>query len=252
MVKIPPKLISKLDASTVKFQNIAINRLKLFDFSKSAILHYSKSLKKDFKGYSFDKFQGQFKLVGFKKDAKVKSVCYKEIVNVGNSYIKEELSDSIFILNMATFEHWILWSIRELILSNPKEYFPKSRKQIEIAYLKKFTDMQKLWEELADDYLGGLPYQGMKAVLKTFLGRFGLKEANFTKDIIGKLNENSQCRNIIIHNQKKVNATYIQKCGKFAKFTEGEHILITEDILFEQADNILRFMQDFRNNHKIT
>src|SRR3989304_7589418 len=214
MGKIQPKLISKLDASTVKFQNVVINRLKLFDFSKSAILYYSKSLKKDFHGYSFDKFQGQFKLVGFKKGAKVKSVGYKEIVNVGNSYIKGELSGSIFILNMATFEHWLLWSIKELILSNPKEYFPKSRKQIEITHLKKFTDMQKLWEELTDDYLGGLPYQGMKEMLKIFISRFGLNEVDFTKDIINKLNENSQCRNMIIHNQKKVNETYIRKCVK--------------------------------------
>jgi hypothetical protein len=248
MGKIPTKLITKLDGATIRCQMAIINRLRLFDFSKAAILHYSESRKKELLGYSFDKLHSRFRLVGFKKGSRVKSIEYKEIVNVGDSFIKEELSDSIFVLNMATFEHWLLWTLKELILSNPREFFPKSEKQIEVALLKKYPDMTKLWEDLADDYLGALPYKGMQATLKTFLRCFGLKEANFLKDIIDKLNENGQCRNIIIHNQKIVNATYTNKCKKFTRFTKGEHILITEDILFEQADNLLRFMQDFRKN----
>lgn len=248
MGKIPAKVISKLDTATIRPQMAIINRLKLFDFSKAAILHYSESRKKEFLGYSFDKLQSRFKLVAFKKGSRVKSIEYKEILNVGDSFIKEELSDSIFVLNMATFEHWLFCTLKELILSNPREFFPKSEKQIQVSHLKNYPDMPTLWEDLADDYLSALPYKGMKATLKTFLGCFGLKEAKFLKDIMDKLNENSQCRNIIIHNQKIVNATYTKKCEKFAKFTEGEHIMITEDILFEQADNLLRFMQDFRKN----
>lgn len=248
MGKIPAKIISKLNAATIRCQIPIINRLKLFDFSKAAILYYCESRKKDFLGYSFDKLQSRFKLVGFKKGSRVKSIEYKEIVNVGDSFIKEELSDSIFVLNMSTFEHWLLWTLKGLILSNPREFFPKSEKQIEVSHLKKFPDMPTLWEDLVDNYLAALPYKGMKATLQTFLRCFALNEANFLKDIINKLDENSQCRNIIIHNEKMVNVTYTKKCGKFAKFTEGEHILITEDILFEQADNLLRFMQDFRRN----
>src|SRR4030042_6784864 len=248
MEMIPAKLISELDTITVRFQNAIINRLKLYDFSKSAILYYSESQKKEFQGYSFDNLQSRFKLVGFKTGSKVKSIEYKQMVNVGNSFIEGELSDSIFVLNMATFEHWLLWILKRLILSNPREFFPKSKKQIDVTYLKKFSDIQTVWEELVDDYLSSLPYQGMKETLKTFLRCFGLKESNFTKDILNMLNENSQCRNLIIHNQKRVNATYTKKCGKFAKFRIEENILITEDILFAQADNLLRFMQDFRKN----
>lgn len=249
MNKIPAKLISKLDATTIRFQAAVINRLKLFDFSKSAIIHYSESRKKEYLGYSFDKFQSQFKLVDFKKDSKVKSIEYKEIVRTGNAFIEGELADSSFVLNIATFEHWLLSALKELILFEPREFFPQIDKQINIIHLKKFADIQALWEELADDYLSALPYKGMEVMLKTFLRCFGLKESNFTKDIVGKLNENSQCRNLIVHNQKKVNSTYTKKCGKFAKFAEGEKVVITEGLLFAQADNLLRFMQDFRNNY---
>jgi hypothetical protein len=250
MERIPAKLISNIDATTIRFQAEIINRLRLFDFSKSAIVYYSKSEEEKFQGYSFDNLQSRFKLIGFKEGSKVKNIEYKDMVNIGNSFIKGELSDSIFVLNMATFEHWLIWVLKALILSNPREFYPKSsKKQIEVSYLKKFLDMPMLWEELADDYLITLPYQGMKSMLTTFLSFFGLKENDFTKNLLGLISENSQCRNVIMHNQKKVNGTYIKKCGKFGKYVEGESIIVTEDILFDQADNLLRFMQDFRNNH---
>lgn len=150
---------------------------------------------------------------------------------------------------MATFEHWLLRMLKALILSNPREFYPNSKKQIEVTYLKKFHDMPMLWEEPADAYLNALSYEGMKPMLTTFLSRFGFEESDFTKNLLDAINENSQCRNLIIHNQKKVTATYIKKSGRFGKYSEGEDIVITEDILFEQADNLLRFMQDFRANH---
>ena len=97
----------------------------------------------------------------------------------------------------------------------------KSKKQIEVTYLNKFLDMPMLWEELVDDYLSTLQYQGMNIILKKFLSCFGFTENDFTKNLLGMINENSQCRNVIMHNQKKVTATYIKKCGKIRKFAEG-------------------------------
>lgn len=249
MERIPAKLISNIDATTIRFQIEIINRLKLFDFSKSAIVYYSESQKKNFDGYSFDNFQGRFKLVGFKEGSKVKSIVYKDMVAVGNSYIKGELSDSIYVLNMATFEHWLLWVLNTIIISNPQEFYPKSDKKITVDHLKQFNSITMIWEDIVDEYLRNLPYQGMKNLLKTFLKCFGLKESDFTKNLLDMINENSLCRNVIMHNQKKVNATYTKKCGKFKKFAEGELIMVTEKLLFDQADNLLRFMQDFRNNH---
>ncbi len=249
MERIPNKIIGNLDAKTIKFQNEIINRLRLFDFSKEAILYYSESQKKEFKGYSFGKLQSSFKTVRFKKGTTIKSIDYKDIVNVGNSFISGELSDSIFVLNMATFEHWLVCMIKALILSNPQSFFPDSKKQIDVIRLKKFHDMTMLWEELCDEYLNALLYDGMMNVLKRLLKFFGLKESDFTKNILGKINEKSMCRNVIIHNQKIVNATYIKKSGKFGKFAEGAQIIVTEDLLVEQADDFLRFMQDFRKTH---
>ncbi len=248
MEKLPAKLISKFDASTIRFETEIINRMKLFDFSKSAILHFSEFQKKELQGYSFENLQNHFKLVGFKEGSAVKTISYKNVVNVGESFIEAELSDSIFVLNMATFEHWLTWTLKALILSNPRQFYPKGKKQVEIDYLKKFHDIAMLWEELIDDYLSALPYQGMRVLLKTFLGCFGLKETDLTKNLVGIINEISQRRNVIIRNQTRANAIYVRKSGKYTRFSEGECVIITEEALFEQADGLLRFMQDFRNN----
>ncbi|OGQ90800.1 MAG: hypothetical protein A3J85_02930 [Desulfobacula sp. RIFOXYA12_FULL_46_16] len=248
MKKLSTKLISKLDSITVRSQAEIINRLKIFDFSKSSIVHYSKSQSKSFEGHSFDNFQNRFNIVDFKTENSIKNIDYKEIVEVGQSYIKGELSDSNFVLNMSTFEYWLLDELKTLISYSPVDFYPNDKKQIEISCLKTFRDLTVLWNELIDDYLRSLPYKGMKEELKTFLKAFQFKESDFMTDLLDKISESSLLRNIIIHNQKKVNSSYIKKSGKFGRFSDGDIAVITVEIIYDQADNLLRFMQDFRKN----
>ena len=178
----------------------------------------------------------------------IKNIDYKEIVEVGQSYIKGELSDSNFVLNMSTFEYWLLDELKTLISYSPVDFYPNDKKQIEISCLKTFRDLTVLWNELIDDYLRSLPYKGMKEELKTFLKAFQFKESDFMTDLLDKISESSLLRNIIIHNQKKVNSSYIKKSGKFGRFSDGDIAVITVEIIYDQADNLLRFMQDFRKN----
>jgi len=246
MDTIPAKLLSKLSNGAIKFQMEVIARLKLFDFSRAAIRYYSGAKKTELSGHSFGTFQSRFKLVSFKAGSQIKEIGYKEIVKVGDNLVAGELADSVFILNMSTFERWVLSTMRQAILSNPRKLFPESEKLVKLSYFKKFGNLEEFWEEHVDEYLGGIPYKGMKQMLRVFLKSFDLTESQLTKDIVGKLNENSLCRNLVVHNSKQVNATYVSKAGKFAKFRLGETVTISESLLFEQADNILRFIQDFR------
>ena len=250
MYTIPTRLFSRLASGTIKFQREVITRLKFVDFSRSAIRYYSDARKAGFEGHSFEKFETQFKLVSFKQGSQIKEIGYKEVVQIGDNFIAGELADSVFILNMSTFERWVLSTMKQSVLSNPRKLFPNSKKAIELNQLKTYESFDEFWEERVDEYLGGIPYIGMKEMLKTFFKLLAIKESQFSKDIVAKLNENSLCRNLVVHNNKIVNATYIRKAGKFARFKEGQEITVGEDLLFEQADNILRFMQDFRKIHE--
>lgn len=241
-------LNSRLNSDTIRFQNSVISRLKLYNFAKSAIDSYCKSKANNLEGYNFNEFKTKFKLIDFKKDKEIKDINYKEIIDVGNNFLENELADSIFVLNMSTFENWVLTTLKLHFIENPDVLFQNSDKKIDISIIRESNDLDELWEKIIDDYLRSLPYSGMKKTLFVFLKQFNIKQENITSGIIDRIYENSLCRNIIVHNQKKIDRIYVEKCGKFARYKDGEIVKITEDILFEQGDNLLRFMQDFRKN----
>jgi len=251
MVKLNRKLLSKLNSDTIRFQNNIINRLKLYVFAKSAIGYYCKDQKNKLVGYNFKDFKKKFEMVDFKRGKEIKSIHYKEIINVGNDFVENELADSIFVLNMSAFEHWLLTILKIKLLETPRDSFYHSDRKIDISIIVEVNDLCELRERVVDDYLLKFNYSNMRDKLKTFLKNFKINQSKITRNSIENINENSFCRNIIVHNQKKVNMIYINNCGKFARFKDGDIIKISEDILFEQGDNLLRFMQDFRKNVKL-
>lgn len=245
------KLLTKLDQHTLTAQGLLIKRFKLFDFAKSAIKYYSKYNSEKFTDYDFSQFRKKFKLVSFKQDKEIKGISYKEIIQVGHNFIENELSDSIFVLNMSTFEHWILTILRLKFLENPGDAFQGSEKTISVHTILSVNDLDELWERVIDEHLFRKPYEGIKQMLNYFLKKFNIDKSKITHFIVDKINENSLCRNLIVHNQKRVSEIYVNSCGKFAKFKNGEYVKIAEDVLFEQGDNLLRFMQDFRKSLKV-
>jgi len=244
--KLDSKLLSKIDLSTIGYQNHIINRLKLYDFAKSAISLFCKDQKHNLVGYDYPGFKNKFKLLKFNPDKEIKSIKYNEIIDVGNKFIGDELADSIFVLNVSTFENWVLTMLNYRMKDNKTNIFIGDDKAVDISIIQESADIDELWDTIIRRYLQKLPYSGMKSMLLKLLKEFDIKHTDMTPDLIDKLNENSLCRNLIVHNQKKVNDEYIQKSGKFAVFKQGDSVEITEKLLFEQGDNLLVFMQDFR------
>lgn len=246
MKKIYGELSSKLIHSTVEYQNHILNRLKLYDFAKSAISLFCEDRKKNLLGYEYADFKSKFQLVQFKPDKEIKSIGHKEIVDIGNQFIGNELADSIFVLNDSTFENWILTMLSFRMKDNKANIFTNTDKAVDISIKQESNDIDQLWDTIIRMYLQKLPYTGMKNMLLKLLKEFNIKSSEVTPHLIDKLNENSLCRNIIVHNQKKINDDYVKKSGKFAVFHKGDTVEITEKRLFEQGDNLLVFMQDFR------
>ncbi len=246
MKKLNNKLKSNVEQATIRSQKDIINRLRLFDFAKSAISLYCEGRKANLEGYDFMDFKEKFKLVEFKESKEIEGITYKEIINVGNKFIEDELADSIFVLNISTFENWILTVLNNKMKDNKANIFNADDKTVNIAVIKESADIDELWEKIISQYLQKLPYSGIKSMLLKLLKDFNVKQHDITPNLLDRINENSLCRNILVHNQKKVNDDYIRKSGKFAVFTNGDIIKITETLLFNQGDNLLRFMQEFR------
>jgi hypothetical protein len=251
MKQVDKALLKKIGSITVKSQNQILNRLRLFDFAQSAIIDFCNHKYNTVQGYDYPSFKSKFQLIKFNPEKPIKSISYKEIIDTGKSFIGDELSDSIFVLNVATFENWILSALNLKMRSNTNDLFKDNDKKdsdkvVDISVIQDSVDMDDLWDKLIGKYLQKLPYGGMKNMILKLLKEFSIKQSDISTNLIDKINENSLCRNIIVHNQKIINDEYIIKCGKFAVFNKGDTIHITEKLLFEQGDNLLGFMQEFK------
>ncbi|MBA7470964.1 hypothetical protein ES707_06256 [subsurface metagenome] len=250
-------LKSKLERVTIRYQNEIINRLRLYVFAKSAITLYCKDRLSQFEGYDFTDFKLKFKLVDFHEDKEIKRISYKDMVKTGEDFVSNELTDAIYVLNTSTFENWLLTILKQKLLINKSSIYSdmsRIRKgdedyaRIDVAMVRGVSTLEELWGNIVDKYLRSLPYDGIKKVMGKFLNVFKIGKETITPNIFDKINEVYLCRNAIVHNRKKVGNDYIEKSGKFARFKLDDVIVLTEDVLFEQADNLLRFMQDFRKS----
>lgn len=248
MPKFSRSLSSRLDKTAFEFQKEIIDRLKLYHFGKSAIEYYSRNRKKDLEGHEFEDFKKRFKLISFKTDAEIKSIDHKEIIVVGDKFVENELADSVFVLNLSSFENWVFTSLKLCLKENPnalEEIVKKDNKgQVDVSVILAAIDLDDLVERIIESSMKNL--RGMDTILGVFLKSCGIDRSKITTGITEKIYEHALCRNIIVHNRKRVNTNYIGNAGKNAWFKEGDILKITEELVFEEGDNLLGFMRDFR------
>lgn len=250
------QLTNKIDNATIRYQSDILNRLRLYVFAKSAISSYCENRFLKLEGYNFSGFKERFKLVDFQKDKEIKSINHKEMVVTGNNIIGNELADSVFVLNAATFENWLFRVLKQKYLSSKEDIYSDFGKKkssddyghIDIEMIKEAMSLEELWEKIIEKYLRGLPYDGIQKMMLRLLKVYKVDKAKITPTIIGRINEIFLCRNAIVHNQKIIGEDYINKSGQYAKYNKEDIISVSEEMLFEQADNLLRFMQDIRKN----
>ena len=241
---------SKLDSKIVKFQTKIRKNLQLYCFSKDAIHYFCKQKRKDFSDYVFSDFKSKLQRVNFKDDAEIKNIKQAKIVKYGDNLINEESADMVYILNISDFESWLV-EMFNLIFINNREAFLKrihvKDYKVNISIINQSDSTHEIWEKIIEQYLSKKFYKGMDKILSHFLSVCQIEEDTKFKELIGEIYENDLTRNLIIHNNKKVNLNYIKKAGKFSQFKKtGSKIKITEDYLFQEGDNLLSFMQKVR------
>lgn len=244
------KLKSKLDSNIVKFQTKIKNNFQLFCFSKDAIIYFSKFHKLEFKDYKFIKFADRFKNIAIKNTPEIKEIKQAKIIDYGNNLIKTELANLVFILNMSDFEAW-LYEFLNLIFCNDHKtllrYLNLEKTPVNLSLIEQSKNIEEVWQGIINKYLFNKFYDRKDEILENLLSASNIKLDDDFNIVIGKINENFLCRNLIVHNKKKVNEDYLSKSKKFARFKNvGEIIDISEEYLFDQGDNLLFFMQNIR------
>lgn len=240
---------------TIEAKNSILENLKIYIFIKSSILGYKSELIREKKAFNFDLITKKFVHSQVKPKAKIDPIKYSEINRYTQNIVKEKISDAIFIFNMNIFDSWILDLIKTKLQKYHKSFASKleptddfDQKQISIKVIKDAVSIDELWERIIGDYIFKMGYTDIVKHLDLLSKHFHIK---FKKDdLVGKINEYSLRRNIIVHNSKIVNDIYIRKAGKFRKFNLNDVISIAENDIFEQTDILLRFITDFQTEIK--
>jgi hypothetical protein len=236
---------------TIDAKNSILENLKTYIFIKTSILHFKKSITIEKKSISFSSIPRKFKYSKIKPKATVKPINHKDV----NSYVKqianEKVNDSIFVFNMDIFENWILDLIRIKLKKYPKSYGTKQdqekeldQKVIPIKIIKESGSVEEIWEKIIGDYIFKMGYKDILKHLELLYRHYGIKINR--DDLVGKINEYSLRRNLVVHNNKIVNEIYLRKSGKSAVYNIGDKVSVLESDLYEQTDILLRFMTDFQ------
>jgi hypothetical protein len=160
-------------------------------------------------------------------------------------YIIAELLDSVFLLNFSSFEYWMLENFKLIYEADPMliyENVPKQDRKIKARYVHEAKVLSDIWEKVIYDHVSGLGYGGMEKLLVRFLKMVHINNKKLSS-LTGDINEISLLRNVLVHNNKKIDYSYKEKSGKHCRYEIKDNFEVTEDILIESTDILLYFMQ---------
>lgn len=248
-------LSSQFANITIDAKNSILENLKSYIFINSSISNFQREIIGKKKTFNFNSIARKFKYSKVKPKTRIKSVNYKDVNSYAQNIVKDKVNDAIFVFNMDLFEYWILDLIRIKLKKYPKSFASKKeqpdnfdQKSVSIKIIKDSSSVEEIWEKIIGDYIYKMGYKDIVKHIELLAKHYNIKIIK--DDLVGKINEFSLRRNIIVHNSKVVNDIYIRKARKYAKFRINETITIVENDLFEQTDILLRFMTDFQNDYK--
>jgi len=144
-------LKNELIHELINAQKIIFNRVKLYIFSKSSINHFINIHDSKCSDYNFENLSKKFNLVEFKDTLQIEKISYQKISEVGNDFVNHELIDSMFVLNIATFETCLMNILKKYTLCNPDIILKKRKKneqekQININTIFQYSKIEYLHE----------------------------------------------------------------------------------------------------------
>ncbi len=242
---------TKLISNIIKFQTKIRKNLQLYCFSSDAIINFSNYHKSNFKNYEFVNFGKKFKNISIKDTSDVREIEHGKIVEYGHELVEKELSNLVFVLNMADFEAWLV-EFLDIIFSSDHglllKYLKPEETPINLSLLEQSSDLEEVWQRIIGQYLLNKSYDRKNKILKILLASCNIKENKDFEEIEEKISENFLCRNLVIHNKNIVDKEYLLRAGKRKRCVkEGEIIEITQNCLFEQGENLLLFMKKVRD-----
>lgn len=154
-------------------------------------------------------------------------------------YLTDYLMSSTFQHFVSLFEDFFFGLLRQWLAAFPGSL---SKKQVEIGAVLKAPDKAAIILTVVDKELNDLKYERVADWFAHFerLANLGCPAT----EEIEKLAEIKASRDILVHNNGVVNAIYIGKAGKCARYHNGEKLEIPEQYHRESWETIKKVVHD--------
>lgn len=157
-------------------------------------------------------------------------------------YVTDYLMSSNFQHFVALFEDFFFGLLRQWLAAYPASL---SNKRVEMRTILESSDKSAVVLTVVDKELNELKY---KRVAEWFTYLEGLATLGCpTPEEIDDLAEIKASRDILVHNNGVVNATYVEKAGKRARYQVGEKLEIPEHYHRESWERIRKVVDELSN-----
>ncbi len=157
-------------------------------------------------------------------------------------YVTVYLMSSTFQHFVSLFEEFFFGLLRHWLAAYPGSH---SNKQVEMSTILKASDKAAVVLAVVDKELNDLKYKRV-ADWFTYLERLAKLGCPTTAEI-EELAEIKASRDILVHNNGVVNATYVEKAGKRARYQVGEKLEIPEHYHRESWERIRKVVDQLSN-----
>lgn len=171
---------------------------------------------------------------------------FEEIKNELDLGLSDILLKGLFTYQVSKFEI-TLNEILKIFLNAFPEKIPE--KSFKPTKEKVIENSESLISSVADSYINELSYKNLHEYLKAFVDITGIDKN--TDDIIDKLIEMKETRNLLVHNDLKVNEIYLTKCKSYKRASDED---INKPIGFDEKyiKECLNLCIDFIDSYLLT
>jgi len=180
------------------------------------------------------------------------------MVSVAMRVMISEESPNIMLrlyLRPSVFKNYL--SIYELFINNLLSLWLKAHPGILSERTISFRDFyhaskERMIDDVIEKEIIGILYQNPRDAIKQIYMFLGKKaHCNLTSDMINSLAELKALRDVLEHNDGRINKLYLEKAGDKKRGNDGESIEISDDILLESYQLLMEMIEiitkDFHN-----
>ncbi len=146
------------------------------------------------------------------------------------------LNESLFQHLIALFEDFLFELLRLWLTTYPAGIPNKDRKPVDLATVIEAPDRASILQTVIDRELNALKYERPSAWFRYLNERVKLGVP--TDEQVERFTEAKASRDILAHNRGVVNATYLEKSGRLARYAIGQRLEIPEPYLHDAWDGI--------------